>query len=145
MSAPKISPRDLKVPGPPAPALAPLGLQQRVLAHQALAALAVDRAPGSPRRDRGDHPCAVGRVLVLARDGQDDPVKRIQRPPLPVRRATRVPIGCLTADPGHARDDGGGTALRDQLAGSGDAHAYSQPRKSSPATSSCAPTRARAG
>ena len=32
-----VGPGDLEVPGPPAPALAALGLQQRVLAHQALA------------------------------------------------------------------------------------------------------------
>ena len=44
-----------------------------------------------------------------------------------------VALDRLAADCGHAGDQGGGAALRDEFARSGDAHAHSQPRKSSPA------------
>ena len=83
--------------------------------------------------ERGDHPGAVGRVLP--RDPEHRLVGARQRPPLTLRRALRAPVDRLAADPRDAGDERGGAALRDELAGPGDAHAHSQPRKSSPATS----------
>lgn len=49
--------------------------------------------------------------------------------------AARAPVERLTADPRDPSDQRRRTALRDQLAGPGKALAHSQPRKSSPATS----------
>src|SRR3954470_21844207 len=104
-----------------------------MLAHQPLHALAVDLAAQLPAGERGDHAGAVGRVL--ARNVEHDPIDRVQRPALTGRRALGAPVDRLAADPGDAGNDGRWAALRDELAGPGDAHAHSQPRKSSPATS----------
>jgi hypothetical protein len=52
-----------------------------------------------------------------------------------LRRPGRAPVDRLPADPRHFGDDGGRAALRDELAGMGDALSHSRPRKSSPAIS----------
>lgn len=126
---------DLEVPGPPAAALAADRLQQPMLAHQPLTALAIDRPARAPGSDRGDHPRSVGGVLVLTRHRQNDAVQLIQRAPVPARRATWAAVVGLAADPRDPGDQRDRTALRDQFAGSGDAQTHSQPRESSPATS----------
>jgi hypothetical protein len=124
---------DAKEPRSPAPPFGTTALQQPVLAHQSLHALAVDLSAEITAGERRDHPGAVGRVG--ARDRQHDPIDAIQRAPLTGRRPLRAAVDRLAADPGHASDDRGGTALRDELAGPGDALSHSQPRKSSPAIS----------
>ena len=124
---------DLEVTGPPPAAVGALGLQQPMLAHQTLHALAIHRAARLSSREGGDHPGAVRRVR--ARGLQHDAVGRVQRPPLPRRRPARAPVDRLAADPRDAGDQRRASAVRDQLAGPGDAHAHSQPRKSSPAIS----------
>jgi hypothetical protein len=55
-------------------------LQQSVLAHQPLDALAVHRRLRLSGRERSDHPGAVGGIV--ARDVEHDPVGGVQRPPL---------------------------------------------------------------
>jgi hypothetical protein len=69
------------------------------------------------------------------RDGQHNAIDRIQRSALTGRGSLRASIDRLAADPRDAGDNRGRTALRDELAGPGDTHPHSQPRKSSPAIS----------
>jgi hypothetical protein len=130
-----VGPGDLEIAWPAPAALAADGLQQRVLAHQPLAAFAIDRPSSAPGGDRGDHPRAVGGVLVLARDGQHDAVQLVQRAALSARRAPRTAVDRLAADARHAGYDRDGAALRDESAGSATRTLNSQPRKSSPAIS----------
>ena len=138
--------RDLEEAGPPATRLRALGLQQPVLAHQPLHALAVDASAEVTAGEPRDHPGAVGRVR--ARDAKDDSVDRVEPAALPLRQALRDAVDGLTADTRDPRDQRRRAALGDELAGPGDALAHSQPRKSSPATStsiSCGPAPAPAG
>src|SRR4051794_17084381 len=59
---------DMEVAGPASAAFAASRLQQPVLAHQSLAALAVDRSARAPGGDRGDHPaCRRWRARPRAR------------------------------------------------------------------------------
>jgi hypothetical protein len=124
---------DLEVPRPAPPPLAANRLQQPMLAHQPLTALAIDRPPRAALRDRGNRPRAIGGVPVLARNRHDDAVERVSPTPLPARRSTRATVKGLAADARNTGDDRGGAASRDQFARLGDALAHSQRRKRSPA------------
>ena len=97
--------RDLEVARPPAPRPRErAGCSSRVLAHQPLAALAVDRPPELAGGDRGDHPRAVGRRVVARATASTTRSTLVQRPALPARRAPRAPVDRLAADPRDARD-----------------------------------------
>ena len=123
--------RDLKEPRPPPAAFGTLGLQQPMLTHQPLRPLAIDRGAGElARGERRDHPRPIGRILAC--DAEHHPVGQIKRPALPARRALGPPVDRLAADPRDTCDNCGRAALRDQLAGPGDALSHSQPRKSIP-------------
>jgi hypothetical protein len=74
-----IGPLDPEEAGTAAPAQRPVALQQPLLAHHPLRALAVDLPAELAARERGDHPRAVGRVRTS--DIDDQPLDRItQRP-----------------------------------------------------------------
>jgi hypothetical protein len=128
-----IGPLDAEESRSAAAPLAAATLHQAVLAHEPLHALAVDPIAELAAGERGDHPGLVARVG--ARDRQHQPIDPVQRPALTRRWALRPAVDRLPADPRHASDDRGGTALRDELAGPGHALSHSQPRKSSPAIS----------
>ena len=83
--------------------------------------------------DAGYMPAAVARVAKISRQAIYRTPKT--RPPGRGRPALRDAIDRLAADLRHARHRRGRVALGDQLAGPGDAHAYSQSRKSFPAIS----------
>jgi hypothetical protein len=124
---------DAEEPGPPSPALGAAALEQSMLAHEALHALAIDRAAKLAAGQGRDHARAVGRVG--ARDRQHDPIDPIQPASLTGRSASRAPVDRLAADPRDPSDHRGGPSLGDEFAGPGDAQPHSQPRKSSPAIS----------
>ena len=124
---------DAEEPRASAPSERSVALQQTVLAHQPLRPLAIHGKAEISAGERGDHPSAVGRVLP--RDPEDRLIGARQRTPLAPRWPGRPTVDRLTADPRDPSDHRGGAALRDQLAGPGDALSHSQPRKSSPATS----------
>jgi hypothetical protein len=126
-----------KKPGRRPARLAPTALDQPALAHHAQDALAVDRPAELADSERRDHPVAVG--LVLLGDVDDRGFHLIgtrSRASRCGRRPPRDTVDRLAADLGDARHDRGRMALRDELAGPGDALPHSQSRKSFPATSS---------
>jgi len=120
---------------PPPPIRRAGGLQQPVGAHHPLHPLAVDRPTQLATGQCGDHPGAVGRVglgdldnrLVVGADGTG---------PSYGWSTLRTPIQRLAGDPSDARHYRWPVAGGNHSAGSGDAHAGSQSRESSPATSS---------
>lgn len=103
-----IRPGDLEVPGPLVAALAALGLQQAVLAHQSLHALAIHCGAELSRGERGDHPCR--------RSGSPARPPRPGRSTSPsgrrwsLRRPLPPTVDRLAADPGNpgrrSRPDG---------------------------------------
>jgi len=111
-----------------------VALQELLLAHHPLGALAVDRRADLSGRERGDHPGAVGRVL--ARDRDDRLIDRTRdRPRARVGPASWGAVDRLAGDPHHTRHHRGLSPPGDQLAGPGDALSHSQPRNASPAIS----------
>jgi hypothetical protein len=128
-------PLDAEESRPPTPTQRPVALQQALLAHHPLRALAVDLAAELAARERRDHARAVGRVLPRHLD--DRPVDRVDRgPSRSGRTAPRRSIEPRAVDLHHARHDRRAPALGDQLAGPRDALGHSKPRNASPAISS---------
>jgi hypothetical protein len=126
---------DAEEPRPPAPLEPPATLDQPLLAHDAQHALAVHRPPQPPPRPRRDHSIAVGRMRERFLDDHalDRPAGRSALRRAPRRRPA---VDRLAGDVCRARHDRRPMASGDELAGPGDALSHSQPRKSSPATSS---------
>jgi hypothetical protein len=122
----------------PAPTLQrAAALDQLALAHHPEHALSVHAPAESPAHPRGHHPVAVGRVGLGLRDDRRLDLAgrracRCRRRPARLRDA----VDRLAADLCHARHRRRAIALGDQLTRPGDAHPYSQSRKSFPAISS---------
>jgi hypothetical protein len=104
-----------------------VALQQLLLAHHPMGALAVDRRADLSGRERGDHPGAVGRVL--ARDRDDRLIDRTRdRPRARVGPASWGPVDRLAGDLHHTRHHRGLSPPGDQLAGPGDALSLPAPQ-----------------
>ena len=86
------------------------------------------RLTGWPRsREASAATIRVPSVGLLPGDADDRLLRARQRPPVALRRPCRAPVDRLAADPGHAGDQRGRAALRDEFAGPGDALSHSQP------------------
>src|SRR3954454_11415663 len=90
-----VGPGDLEEAGSPSAGLRADGLQQSMLAHQPLDALAVDRPPRLTRSRPGDHRRPVGWILIG--NLEHPPIGLIERWLNVFRRPTRPRIVGLAA------------------------------------------------
>jgi hypothetical protein len=102
-------------------------LQQPLVAHHPLRALAIDRHPQLAAGQRGHHPRAIGRVVLRGRN--DRPADRAKdRPRALITAAFRRQVDRLAGDLHHARHRRDLAATGNKDARPGDALAHSQPR-----------------